>query len=279
MKIKHISSIAVLVLVLGMFFAWTFPSAGSDQLIVGGERAGPVTLGEPLSSYESFLGPRNTISPTFFNFPNRGMALLVKNGIIEGIMVYSKDYKTREGIKVGTPLSQVQKKYGNFLRTESGSLTYSELGLSFNESDGKVTRIMVVEATEDPLLGDKAVVPGVRAGNLKIGMDVRAVKKYWGEPESTRPLEGNKSITVFQYDKKAVKLLVADGILAGAQINSYKFRTPEGIGIDSTRDQVIKTYGSQFREVEKSIMYPSMGLGFYFDKDKVIEILLTYRRE
>ena len=254
------------------------PSIGADRIIIGGKRVGPVTLGAPLSKYASYLGNRKMISPTFFNYPKRGMALLVKNGKVEGIMVYSTDYKTRKGVRVGTPLAKVRKHYGNYLRTESGSLTYSELGLSFNESGNKVTRIMVVHAAVDPLLGDKAVIPGVRAGNLKIGMDVSAVKKYWGEPTKTRQLENNKSVTIYQYDPKAVKLLVTDGVVAGVQVNSYKFRTPEGIGIDSTREQVVKTYGKQFKKVKDSVMYPSMGVGFYFHKNKVIEILLTYRR-
>lgn len=253
-------------------------SAYASQ-IIGGKSIGPVTLGEPIQKFEKFLGPGQTMSPTFFNYPSKKMAVLVKNGTVQGIMVYGPEYATKEGIKVGMPLSSVTKAYGNYLRTDAGSLVYSELGLSFNEKDGKVARIMVVQAAVDILLGDKAIVGGVRAGNIKIGMDISQVVKHWGEPTKKNTMEGNKSVEVYQYDTKAVKVLSSSGVVAGIQINSYKFRTPEGIGINSTREQVVKTYGTKFKAVKESIMYPSMGLGFYFSKNKVIEILLTYRRE
>jgi len=250
-----------------------------DNLIIGGKRAGPVRLGQPVKKYSNYLGPGEMISSTFFNYPRRKMALLVKRGIINGIMIYSPKYKTRAGVKVGFPISAIIKHYGNYLKTDAGSLVYSELGLSFNEENGRISRIMVVHASPDILLGDKKILPGVRAGNIKIGMDISAVEKYWGKPDSKGTLAGKTPFQIYRYNKRAVKILVSDGVTAGVQINSYKYGTPEGISVGSTREQVIKTYGSHYREVKDSIMYNSLGLGFFFKANKVVEILLTYRRE
>lgn len=272
---KKLAVIALILLAAPFFTA----KAAEKNLIVGGKRVGQVILGDSASKYESFLGPRTAVSSTFFDYPKRKMALLVKDGVINGIMVYSPQYQTAEGVRVGAPASILLKRYGQYLKTESGSLVYSELGLAFIEKDGRISRIMVVQASPDTLLGDKMVVPGVRAGGIKIGMDINMVEKYWGQPTSQNVLESNKSVMVYNYTTKAVKLLVTEGIISGAQINSYKYQTQEGIGINSTREQVIKTYGSRYNEVKGSIMYNSLGIGFYFNEGKVIEILLTFRKE
>lgn len=268
-----------LFLVIIVLFCTKFSAEAieNDHYIVGGKRVGPVTLGENLSKYEKFLGPRSTKSPNLFYYPRRSMLLLVRNGKIQGITVFSPDYRTKKGVRVGSPLSALEKHYGNYLETDAGSLIYSDLGLAFFEEGGKITRVMVVTAQEDQLLGDKMLIPGTRAGNIKIGMDVDLVKKYWGEPDKVEEIRGK--LKSYQYRAKAIKLLIADGIIHGIQVNSYKFRTPEGIGINSTRQQVVKTYGNRYRQVENSLMYNSLGIGFYFHQDQVIEVLLTYRKQ
>ncbi|MFP4497261.1 MAG: hypothetical protein ACLFQV_03540 [Vulcanimicrobiota bacterium] len=268
-----------LFLILFVFSLVLTPVFAGDNYIVGGKRVGPILIGKPLSQYEHLLGNRATINPSFFDFPQRKIAILVDNSRnIKGIMVYFQNYKTKQGVKVGMPVSALNKHYGNYLKTDAGSLVYSELGLAFNEKSGNISRIMVVQSTPDTLLGDKMIVPGVRAGNIKIGMEIEGVKKYWGEPKSAEPLKGNQKIIVYNYENKAVKILVGDGIVHGLQINSYKYQTPEGIGIDSSKDKVVKTYGNRYSEVENSLMYNSLGVGFYIHKDKVLEILVTYKK-
>ncbi len=249
----------------------------NDYIVVGGKRVGPVMLGQPVAKYENFLGPRSTKSPRLFYYPARKMLLLVNRGKIEGITVFSPKYRTKKGVRIGQSVSILKKKYGNYLKTKAGSLVYTELGLSFLERNGKIFAIQVVHAKADPLLGDKKIIPGVRVGNIKIGMDISVIEKYWGKPARVERVKGK--VLVYRYPHKAVSILVAEGIVAAVQINSYKFSTPEGISIGSTYNQVIKTYGKRFKQVNKSIFYNNLGIGFYFDKGKVLEILLQYRRE
>ncbi|MCE1246894.1 MAG: hypothetical protein LWY06_09635 [Firmicutes bacterium] len=267
------------VLLLLLFFAAVSLPAFADTVIVGGKRAGGVELGQAFSKYEKRLGKKRAIGTTMFDFPGSKMALMVKNGVVEGIIVYSPGYRTAEGIRVGDPVKKLKDKYGNYLTTETGALVYTELGLAFNEKDYKITRIMVVPATPDPLLGDKMVVPGKRAGNIIIGMDYSSIEKQWGRPDSSEKMQGNEKFTVHKYEKKGIKIISESGMVAGAEILSYKFRTPEGIGVKSTRDQVVKTYGKRFKEVKDSIDYKSLGIGFYFNKGEVIEILLSPKSE
>jgi len=250
-----------------------------DNFIVGGKRVGPVMLGKPLSKFAKFLGPRKTSNPKFFDFPRRGMALLVKNGIIEGIYVYSPGYKTKKGIRVGSSVNVLKKKYGNYLKTESGAMIYTDIGLAFNEKDYKITRIMVVYPKPDPLLGDKLIVPGVRVGNIRLGMEIGRVKLHWGKPTTIENMGKKSKFSIYKYNKKGMKIIVESGIVAGAQVLSYKYRTPEGIGVKSSRQQVIKTYGKRFKSIKDSINYKSMGIGFYFHNGEVIEILLSPRSE
>jgi hypothetical protein len=262
-----------------LFFAAVTLPVLADTVIVGGKRAGGVELGQPFSKYEKRLGTKKAIGSTMFDFPGSKMALMVKNGMVEGIIVYSPGYRTAEGIRVGDPVKKLKDKYGNYLTTETGALVYTELGLAFNEKDYKITRIMVVPSTPDPLLGDKIVVPGKRAGNIIIGMDYSSIEKQWGRPDSSDKMPGNNKITIYKFEKKGIKVLSESGMVAGAEILSYKFRTPEGIGVKSSRDQVVKTYGKRYKEVKDSIDYKSLGIGFYFNKGEVIEILLTPKSE
>lgn len=267
-----------MILLLGIMICSIPVSARNDRLIVGGKRVGPIYLGKPLSQFEKFLGPRKVINPTLFDYPNKGIALMVKKGIIRGIMVYSPMYKTGKGVKVGGSIKTLKKKYGNYLVTDAGALIYTELGLAFNEKDYKITKILVVPSSPDPLLGDKIIVPGQRVGNIKIGMDISIITKHWRNPRSIESIPGSP-IKVYKYDHKGMKILVESGMVAGAEIVSYKFKTREGISVKNSRNQVIKTYGKRYKQVKDSINYRSLGIGFYFHKGKVISILLCPRME
>ncbi len=205
--------------------------------------------------------------------------MLVKQGRIEGIFTYSANYKTKEGVRVGQSVKILKKKYGNYLKTDAGALVYSEMGLAFNEKNSKISRIMVIHAKPDVMLGDKRIVPGHRAGNIKLGMDINQVVRYWGRPTSVEAIPGRKEFSQYKYSHKGVVIIVESGIVAGARILSYKYRTPEGIGINSSRNQVLKTYGKKFKQVKNSISYGALGVGFYFNKGKVMEILLSPRTE
>jgi hypothetical protein len=250
-----------------------------DTMIIGGKSIGPVSLGEKDEKYLSFLGRKQPISSTFTNYPDRGIALLTSRGVITGIMAFTPSYKTPEGIRVGDPISKLVNTYGNYLKTNAGSLTYSELGLAFNEKDNKILRIMVIIASPDPLLGDKIIVPGYRVGKIKLGANIEEIIRSWGNPDSQEKLEKNDKIQVYKYKNKAVKFLVGSGLVMGIQVDSYKFRTPEGISVNSTLAQVKKAYGEKFKKVEDSYYFESRGIGFYIHKNKVLEILLTPRKE
>lgn len=270
-----------LILYMSALFVFLLCTSGAfaDNLIVGGKRIGPVVLGDPIAKYEKFLGPRKIISSTLYEYPKRKIAVLVKNGSIEGIFTYSPAYKTREGVQVGQSVKVLKKKYGNYLKTNEGALVYSESGLAFNEKDYKISRIMVIYSKPDVLLGDKKIVPGSRVGNIKLGMEIEQIIRYWGQPSSMEDIPGRKEFSQYKYGHKAMTIIVESGIVAGVRVLSYKYQTPEGLGINSTQAQVIKTYGKKFKEVKNSISYGSLGIGFYFHKGKVMEILLSPRTE
>jgi hypothetical protein len=275
---KLVKYITLTILIYFLFYQSTAVMANNDNHIIGGNRIGPVTLGQPLITYAGYLGKRNAVSFNFYDCPSRSMLIQVQDGIITGIMVYSSNYVTREGIKVGDSVSKMVSKYGGYLLTDSGALTYSELGLAFNVNNDKITRIMVIQASPDPLLGDKIVIPGSRAGNIKIGNNFSNVINTWGAPDSVENRGADNEIKIVKYKRKAMNIIVVDEIIQGVIINSYKFRTTEGIGVDSTYQQVIKTYGSDFKRVKDSIMYESRGIGFYIHNNKVIEIIVVNRK-
>jgi hypothetical protein len=281
-KTKNIRHFIKLTLIIFLLFLLLYnnpiSAADYDNQIIGGARIGPVTLGQPVALYTSYLGKQIHVSLNFIDCPSRSMLLQIQDGRITGIMIYSSDYKTREGIKIGDPVSNMVSQYGRYLQTDSGSLVYNELGLAFNIRDGRISRIMIVQATPDFLLGDKLLIPGIRAGNIKIGDNANKIMEAWGQPDSVDKSESNPDVRILKYKRKALNIIVTGEIIRGMTINSYKFRTPDGIGIDSTLKQVTDIYGSNFKKVEDSIMYESRGIGFYIHNNKVIEILILDRR-
>ena len=70
--------------------------------------------------------------------------------------------------------------------------------------------------------------------------------------------------------------LVGDMPVIKAMENACKVKTPEGIGIGSTEDEIIKAYGEPSRRRENKIFYKDMRTSFGLAEAKVIGIWLHH---
>ncbi|MBI3929392.1 MAG: hypothetical protein HY319_27855 [Armatimonadetes bacterium] len=254
-------------------------------LITGGKAVGDIQLGQSLSRVQKLLGQADRVesSPTdpeagMHYYDSRGLAILFGNDEkVLGVTVTSGAYRTSEGLQVGSALAEVQKHYGHGLQRGSGNLSYPDRGLAFSFSADKVTHIYVVKTEEDrPLLGDRLVVPGKRAGKLELGSAVDEVRQKWGKPNSEQPIKKGSSTRVLIYKKQAVRLVVREGKIDGILITTGDFITREGVKVGSSEAEVKRAFGSGFARKGPGLFYSSRGIGFMVGKGKVVEIQVLY---
>ena len=102
-------------------------------------------MGKSATSYEAKKS-------THYVFPKYRLELLVRGGVVEGIIIKSPYYASQEGIKVGSTLDNVVSAYGSVYSTLSGdssaakNIFYIEKGIAFDIVNNKVVKIYLVKA-------------------------------------------------------------------------------------------------------------------------------------
>ena len=118
---------------------------------------------------------------------------------------------------------------------------------------------------------------GVRVGPVAIGMEMKEVRKLLGKPDSESDLS-------LLYAEEGIKVVSKDGVkvmnivcfsevqgLPNAQPCQYK--TTEGIGIGSSRAEVIEAYGAPSHERSGRLVYKDLRSVFSMEDDRVVRIL------
>lgn len=135
---------------------------------------------------------------------------------------------------------------------------------------------------EEPML----IVPGVSVGKVKAGMTQQEVIAALGQPD--RP-QGN----VLVYDKKfGFSVICARGgvvanVFCGVYPRSpglkvFEGRTKEGIGLDSTRADLVKAFGEPtsvkpWGAGQEQLRYNQLGLMFILEAGKVVQLTVDFR--
>ena len=132
-------------------------------------------------------------------------------------------------------------------------------------------------ATDNSLL----ITPDVSVGKVKAGMTEDDVITALGEPE-------RKQGEVLIYDKRfgfsvvCSRQKIVGAVFCGGGVD-FKGRTKEGIGIDSSRDDLIKTFGQPtsakpWATDQEQLEYKPIGLTFILQKGKVFHIIVDFRK-
>lgn len=119
-----------------------------DRLIIPGRRVGEIRLGQKSEVVLKAWGPPDRTSPlagaAVALYAGRGVGVIIRSGRIEGLLVETGDFMTREGIQVGSTRDQVVAALGPGY-TESGpQLYYSERGIGFVLEGNQVVEIQVL---------------------------------------------------------------------------------------------------------------------------------------
>lgn len=128
--------------------------------------------------------------------------------------------------------------------------------------------------------------PKMSIGPIFNGMTIKQVREQLGKPTQ------EKGFLV--YSELGLVILpgrggLAEGIVCHAANKpffekSFSGRTPEGIGIDSTRDEIIAAYGEPTTKDTspsgiEDLYYESIGMRFKISNGKVFQIVVIFNRD
>jgi len=134
--------------------------------------------------------------------------------------------------------------------------------------------------TDAPIL----IEPTASVGKVRAGMTVAQLKAELGPPQRTTP-------NSLQYPRLGFAVMPdADGIIqvvmcgdvtgiGGPYAKAFSGRTKEGIGMFSTREQIVAAYGQpdtseRFMGGVESMKYPALGITFTLERGKVYHMII-----
>ncbi|MEW6279602.1 MAG: hypothetical protein AB1758_13320 [Candidatus Eremiobacterota bacterium] len=266
--------IAILLVLLGGL-AWA-----AAPPIEPGKGVGKVKLGRSLAEIEQALGKADQVSSSpndpdskFYTYKKFGVMVFVgSGGKVIGVTITSAQYRTPEGIGVGSTRGQVEQAYGRGLSRGEGNVNYAARGLAVSYQGGKVSHVYVFTPEESrPLLGDRLIVPGVRVGDLKVGAPAASVRQAWGAPTTVSPLSGVQG-EVWHYEDQAVSLVIHGDKIHGVMVGTGDFITREGLKVGSSADEAVRIYGRDYEESGQHRWYKLKGIGFQLAGGRISEI-------
>ena len=135
-------------------------------------------------------------------------------------------------------------------------------------------------AANTPML----IEPRVGVGKVRSGMTVQQVVAELGEPQrrTANALEYTRlGFAVMPASNGPVRFVMCGDVIGirGPLVKAFSGRTKEGIGMNSTREEVVKAYGEpaeseRFRGGLESMQYPSLGITFTLEGGKVHHMIV-----
>ncbi len=140
-----------------------------------------------------------------------------------------------------------------------------------SKPEAPATKPIVPEAKLAPEI---LIEPQAGVGKVRKGMSKAQVEAELGKPDS-------KGGGIWAYKKMGIWVLFQNsGVMFNVHcLKSFKGHTKEGIGIGSTRAEVVKAFGNPFeakpyRKTEELLWYASNEISLTLDHDKVTEIIV-----
>lgn len=247
--------------------------------LVGGERAGPFSLGSPFSQVISRWGQPPDIFPSSSDpgtttrmYKQHKVAFLVnRQEKVIGITVARNDWKTSAGLGVGSSLASFQKILGKGLKRGAQDLAFPQYGLAVSHAEGVVKTVYIVKKDAlEAAKGDYLLVGGNRAGQIRLGSSSSDIKTLLGPPATT---EG-PSDAIWVYPQHGLRLAFVKGRLYLIGVTSGDWVTPGGLKVGRRFAEMKKELGSGYRVDKSSVFYDQWGLGARLEEDLIVELLI-----
>ena len=251
----------------------------AETSLVGGDRAGPFTLGSPFSKVVGRWGQPPDVIPSSSDpgtttrmYKKHKVAFLVnREEKIIGITVARNDWKTAGGLGVGSSLASFQKVLGQGLKRGAQDLAFPQYGLALSHADGVVKTVYVVKKDAlEAAKGDYLLVGGNRAGQIRLGNSSADMKALLGPPAKTEA--PNDAIWV--YPQHGLRLAFVKGRLYLIGVTSGDWVTPGGLKVGRPFSEMKKEFGKGYRVDNSSVFYDQWGLGARLEGDLIAELLI-----
>jgi len=128
------------------------------------------------------------------------------------------------------------------------------------------------------------IEPGVAVGKVRAGMRSEAVIAQLGEPQrrTANALEYTSlGFAVMPGPDGIIQVVMCGDVtgLNGPLVKAFNGRTKEGIGLNSTREDLVKAYGQpssgeKLRGGMESLRYDSLGITFTLEGGKVFHMIV-----
>lgn len=255
------------------------PLAWARPDLQPGKGFGKVTLGAAYVDFAVPLGKPTRVQTSGSDASTKqvyfpGLALLVnREGNLIGITLMGPEHRTSEGLGVGSPEAAVEQTYGKGLVRGEGNRTYASRGIGFVFRGGKAAYVLIFKpegAQPVALLGDRLLIGGQRAGDLRLGMPLSAIQQAWGAPASQRPTAAGQLVDYKQ--AHGVCFVVAGGKVQAILVTTGDFISGKGIGVGSHLAAVEKVLGPSQDRKKDAIYYPKKGVGFLMAEGLVREV-------
>ncbi len=135
-------------------------------------------------------------------------------------------------------------------------------------------------ATNPPML----IEPNLSVGAIHAGMNVQQVVKQLGEPprRTANALEYTRlGFAVMPGPEGVVRVVMCGDVtgINGPLVKAFTGRTKEGIGMNSTREQVLKAYGEPTESKKmlgglESLKYQPLGITFTLEGGRVHHMIV-----
>jgi hypothetical protein len=144
-------------------------AAKGDYLLVGGNRAGEIRLGNSSKDLKALLGPPGRTegaNDAIWIYPDHGLRLAFVKGRLYLIGVTSGDWVTPTGLKVGRPFAEMKKDLGKDYRIENSSVFYDQWGIGARLEGELIVEILIFSPKAAKHSGRlEELLPGPQAGS------------------------------------------------------------------------------------------------------------------
>ena len=130
------------------------------------------------------------------------------------------------------------------------------------------------------------IVPGESVGKVRKGMTTNEVEVVFGKPDKWQGkimlYDRKFGMGVMQNKAGALAVFCGGSMLKSPGVKKFKGRTKEGIGMESSREEVIKAFGQPTTAKpagagQEQLEYKTLGLSFALESGKIFNILVDFR--
>lgn len=131
------------------------------------------------------------------------------------------------------------------------------------------------------------IVPGESVGKVRKGMSTNEVEAVLGKAEKwvgrNMVYDNKLGMSVGLTKAGAMVVFCGSSMLRYPSVKAFKGRTKEGIGMFSTRAEVVQAFGQPttaqpWNQGQEQLEYKALGLTFTLEAGKVMNIIVDFRK-